>query len=227
MLNYTAVVLIVTVVPLLIIVGGFAARMVFMDSTGHIPHPQLGLAGPNGNVKAVFGHLDTLLTAIDRAKKAGFHDFTVMSPLPRHEIEELIYEGRPSPVRWWTLLAGATGGTGGFTLACLTSAVWPMTLPGGKPVISVPPFVIITFECTVLIGGLMTLAAIIYHCRLPAFDLPIECCDPRFTSDKFGMVIHGVTDTKTRGAITELLNAAGADEVAADLGQADLATAEA
>ena len=227
MLDYTAVVLIVTVVPLAIIVGGIAARMVFLDETGHIPHPELAVPGPKGNVKAVFGHLDTLLTAIDRAKKAGFHDFTVLSPLPRHEIDELIYEGRPSPVRWWTLFAGLTGGTGGFTLACLTSAVWPMTLPGGKPVVSVPPFVIITFECTVLIGGLVTLAAIIYHCRLPAFDLPIECCDPRFSSDKFGMVIHGVRDEKTRGAITELLNAAGADEVAADLGHADLATAEA
>jgi len=226
MLDYTAVVLIVTVIPASIFIGGFAARAVFMDASGHIPHVEPGAEGPSGNIKAVFGHLDTLLTAIDRAKKAGFHDFTVMSPLPRHEIEELIYEGKPSPVRWWTLLAGITGGTGGFTLACLTSAVWPMTLPGGKPVVSVPPFVIITFECTVLIGGLMTLAAIIYHCRLPAFDLPIECCDPRYSSDKFGMVIHGVTDASARDAVSKLLNDAGADEVAlADLSAP--ATAEA
>jgi len=197
-------------------------------ATGHSPDPALTGEAPSTHIKAVFAHLDCLLTAIDRIQKAGFHDYTVLSPLPRHEIDELIYAGRPSPVRWWTLLAGILGGSGGFTLAALTSAVWPMALPGGKPVVSVPPFVIITFESTVLIGGLITLAAIIYHCRLPAFDLPIECCDPRFSSDKFGIVLHGLTDETTRSAASKLLTDAGAEEVAMHAleQEAELATAE-
>ncbi len=197
------------------------------NQKGHTPAPAATDEGSNGNLKAVFSHLDCLLTGIDRIQKAGFHDYTVLSPLPRHEIDELIYAGRPSPVRWWTLIAGVLGGAGGFTLAALTSAVWPMTLPGGKPVVSVPPFVIITFECTVLIGGLVTLAAIIYHCRLPAFDLPVECCDPRFTSDKFGIVLHGMTDEKTRSAASKLLSDAGADEVTGQAAEIEAAPAAA
>ena len=164
------------------------------------------------NVKAVFAHLDDLITAIDRTRKAGYSDFTVLSPLPRHEIEEAIYDNMPSPVRWWTMLGGLVGGTGGFALASLTSAVWPMALPGGKPVVSVPAFVVIVFECTVLIAGLMTLLAILFHCRLPALDLDIECEDPRFSSDHFGLVIHGLEEDKQADA-RKLLTDAGADEV--------------
>jgi hypothetical protein len=45
-----------------------------------------------------------------RAPQArGLDGFEVQSPLPRHEIEEAMYEGRPAPVRWWTLTGGVTG----------------------------------------------------------------------------------------------------------------------
>lgn len=216
MISYNVILVAIVALPVAILVGSVLAwkfrtpwdqRAVASNDGFSEP-----VADPN-NVKGVFRHLDDLLTAIDRTRRAGFTDFTVLSPLPRHEIEEAIYDNKPSPVRWWTMLGGMVGGSGGFTLACLTSAVWPMALPGGKPVISVPPFVIVTFECTVLIGGLMTLAAIIYHCRLPSFDLDVACCDPRYSSDHFGLVIHGVDGEKKQEA-AKLLNDAGADEVA-------------
>lgn len=164
------------------------------------------------NVKGVFAHLDCLLTGIDRVRKAGYSDFTVISPLPRHEIEEAIYDGQPSPVRWWTLTGALTGLTGGFSLAAFTSAVWPMALPGGKPVVSVAPFMVVTFECTVLLGGIFTLLGLLFHCRLPSFNLDIEVCDPRYTLDRFGLVVHGLGGDKVT-QITRLLNDAGAEEV--------------
>jgi hypothetical protein len=57
----------------------------------------------------------------------------VTSPLPRHEIEEQIYEGRPSPVRWFTLFGALFGGSSGFLVTSLTHANWPMIIPAGKP----------------------------------------------------------------------------------------------
>jgi len=220
-ISYEVVMVTVAAAPVLCIIGAVLAYKVagtpFAKRTTWDEAAELAGGagrGPNpNNVKGVFAYLDDLMTAIDRVKKAGYTDFTVISPLPRHEIEDAIYEGKPSPVRWWTMAGGLVGGTGGFTLACLTSAVWPMALPGGKPVVSVPPFVIITFECTVLIGGLITLAAIIYHCRLPSFDLDVECMDPRYSSDHFGLVVHGLEGEK-RDDVAKLLNDAGANEVA-------------
>ena len=206
-----------------IVIGAVALLVILLGGTavawkmGMVPLGDRKLAKASSkttdNVKAVYPYLDDLITAIGRVRKAGYTDFTVLSPLPRHEIEEAIYDNEPSPVRWWTLFGGLFGGTAGFTLASLTSAVWPMALPGGKPVVSIPPFVIIVFECTVLIAGLMTMAAIIYHCRLPSFDIDVECTDPRFSSDRFGIVLHGL-DAEERKKAAKLLNDAGAEEVA-------------
>ena len=105
--------------------------------------------------------------------------------------------------------AGTGGGSGGD---CSRTAVWPMTLPAGKPVVSVPPFMVITFECTVLIGGLMTLLGLLYHCRLPALNLEFELCDPRYTSDHFGLVLVGLSESD-RSKAGDIIRDAGAVEV--------------
>ncbi len=160
-------------------------------------------------VKGVFAHLDSLVDAIDALKQAGVSDLQVAAPLPRHEIAELIYEGRPSPVRWWTMIGAITGGIGGFSLASLSSTVWPMAIPGGKPIVSVPPFMVITFECTVLLGALATLLGLLYHCRLPAVGMDEELTDPRFMNDHFGILVKGEESAK----VCKILHDNGAVEV--------------
>ena len=71
-----------------------------------------------GTVKAVFEHLDTLVDAIDEIKRAKLgHDMVVTSPLPRHDLEHVIYAGAaPSPIRWFTLTGALFGGIMGFAL---------------------------------------------------------------------------------------------------------------
>ncbi|MCB9779121.1 MAG: DUF3341 domain-containing protein [Alphaproteobacteria bacterium] len=148
------------------------------------------------NVKAVFAHLDCLVDGIYEVKKSGHADYLAVAPLPRHEIEELIYEGRPSPVRWFTMFGAILGGTIGFSLASLTHLNWPMIIPAGKPLVSVPAFLVITFESTVLWGCLFTLIGLLTMCRLPAWDLQVEATDPRFSDDCFGLVLNGLTPEK-------------------------------
>ena len=126
------------------------------------------------NVKAVFSHLDCLIDAIDNLKRSGHTDFAVTAPLPRHEIEELIYGGEPSPVRWFTLFGAVFGGSMGFALCSITHLNWPMIIPAGKPLVSIPAFIIITFEATVLFGCLFTLIGLLYHCGLPAKKMDPE-----------------------------------------------------
>ena len=76
----------------------------------------------NSTVKAVFAHLDSLVYAIDEIKKAGLaHDLIATTPLPRHDVEHVIYKGQaPSPVRWFTLFGALFGGTMGFSLCSIT-----------------------------------------------------------------------------------------------------------
>lgn len=163
-------------------------------------------------IKGVYAHLDSLLTGARDLKKAGLGELTVISPLPRHEIEELLYEGEPSPVRWFTLVGGLFGATMAFSLASLTHANWPMILPGGKPVVSVPPFIVITFEGTILWGSLFTLIGLLLNCRLPAHNLPKAMKDVRFSNDHFGIVLEHVGAANEARA-REILARTGAVEV--------------
>lgn len=167
----------------------------------------------NGTVKGVFAHLDSLVNAIDKLEKNGIKDYMVMSPLPRHDLEEAIYKGKPSPVRWFTMTGAIFGGTMGFSLASITHLNWPMIIPAGKPLVSIPAFIVITFESTVLWGCLFTLLGMILLTRLhTASKLQVEVCDPRFSDDKFGLVINDLPRKRADDA-SQILNDEGAMEV--------------
>ena len=165
-----------------------------------------------GTVKSVYAHLDCLVEGIDALKRAGIRDMVVTAPLPRHEIEELIYEGRPSPVRWFTLVGAIFGGTFGFSLCSLTHLNWSMIIPAGKPLVSIPPFLVITFESTVLWGCLATLAGRMILARLPAHDLQVEATDPRFSDDLFGLIVNNL-GKKQAVKVSGMLTETGAIEV--------------
>ncbi len=171
------------------------------------------IASTPGSITSAYAHLDCLVEGIDRLQRAGFSNLVVTSPTPRHEIEELLYKGRPSPVRWFTLTGALFGGTSGFTVASLTHANWPMIIPAGKPLVSIPAFIVITFEATVLMGCLFTLIGLITMCRLPSFDLQVEVTDPRFSDDHFGLVINGLADTDA-AKVRQILRDTGAIDMA-------------
>jgi hypothetical protein len=173
----------------------------------------LSATAPNpGALKSVFAHLDCLIEGIDQLKQAGFKDMIVTAPLPRHEIEEQLYEGRPSPVRWFTMVGALFGGTMGFSTASLTHINWPMIIPAGKPLVSIPAFVVITFEATVMMGCLFTLIGLIVMCKLPSHNLQYELTDWRFSDDVFGLVLNGL-DPSSAARARQILQKCGAIEV--------------
>lgn len=159
-------------------------------------------------VVGVFGELDGLILALRELKSKGYDSVTVYSPVPRHEIDDVLDEP-VSPVRLFTLVGGLTGCTLGFAYAISTSLDWPLIV-GGKPINSLPPFVIIGFECTILIGALSTVAGMFLNARLPKLRKAAGY-DPRFSNDKFGVLVMGGPSQVT-GA-EQLLKAAGAEEV--------------
>jgi hypothetical protein len=163
-------------------------------------------------VKSVYVHLDCLVEGIDAMKRAGIRDIVVTAPLPRHEIEEMLYEGRPSPVRWFTLFGALFGGFMGFSLCSLTHLNWAMIIPAGKPLVSIPAFMVITFESTVLWGCLFTLAGMLILSRMPANDIQQETTDPRFSDDVFGLIVNNL-GKKQAAKVAAMLNETGAIEV--------------
>ena len=158
-------------------------------------------------VLASFEHVDAAADAIRALRAQGHRDLVVYSAAPNHEIEEALDHG-VSPVRLFTLIGGLTGCAAGFGMTIWMAYDWP-TLVGGKPIASIPPYVVIGFELTILLGALSTVTAVALFSVLMgkrgiAFD-------PRFTDDRIGIFVPGGPD---QAAPTEhLLKAAGAVEV--------------
>jgi hypothetical protein len=164
---------------------------------------------PTPGVLAVFPYLDALLAAIKRLRDAGHHDFTVYSPIPRHEIEDAL-AAPVSPVRMFTLLGGLGGCAIGAWLTLWMSGNWPIQV-GGKPIYSVPPYVVIMFEMTILFGALATVLGIFFNTAFAARRRGRIQYDPRFTNDRFGIFVPAPPDRAAR--VETLLREAGAEEV--------------
>jgi len=90
----------------------------------------------------------------------------VVTPFAVPEVEEIL-PGKRSKVRFFALVGAASGTVTGFVFTILTSLSWPLIV-GGKPVVSLPPFLIIAFALTILFGALSTFAGFLLLSRLPS-----------------------------------------------------------
>jgi len=156
----------------------------------------------------VFPSLDSLLSAIRSMKEGGFRVERVYSPTRTEEITEIM-EGKPSPVRYFTLTGAITGGLFGFGLANFAALKWGFIV-WGKPPVVIVPYVVIAFEFCILFAVFATLIGIAVHTRLPRFRLPPDY-DPRFSRDHYGVVVH--CGDQERDRVRQMLLHSGAAEV--------------
>lgn len=166
------------------------------------------MAELHGGVVASFVHLDRLLGAMKQLREAGYRDVQALSPVPVHAIDEAL-EKPASPVRVFALLGGLLGGATGFLLTILASLHYPL-ITGGKPIVSIPPFLIIVFELTILFGGLLTLGGMLLNARLPRMHIG-PGYKPRFSEDQFGLWVR--CGPEDYDVVSRLLRSAGADEI--------------
>lgn len=148
--------------------------------------------------------------AARKVRESGFKKFDAITPFPVHGLDEAA--GIPmSNIPWITFACGLTGFSAGTWFTWWTSAVdWPVII-GGKPFWSVPAFVPIMFELTILFAALSSVGALLWICGLPQVDPPV--IDPDLTSHKFGIFVpendHGYEAAK----VEHLLRSLGAVEV--------------
>jgi hypothetical protein len=156
----------------------------------------------------VFDALDSAVDAVQRLRKAKAGKLTVFSPMPSHDLEHALHPPQ-SAVRLFTLVGGLTGTATGFALPTWTSMDWPL-VTGGKPIISMPAWVIIGFELTILFGALSTVAGMLILARLPNRK-PLIVYDPSFSSDRFGVQIDTLSGREEEARA--ILSSAGALEI--------------
>jgi molybdopterin-containing oxidoreductase family membrane subunit len=138
----------------------------------------------------------------------GLGTVTAYAPTPDFRLDVALGPGK-SPVRVFTLVGGIFGCLVGFAFPIYTVLDWPL-ITGGKPIVSIPPFVVISFELTILCAALMTVVGFLWNSGLPSLRAP-ALYDPRFSDDRWGVLVTCATGQ--RDAARARLGDAGAEEV--------------
>ncbi|MBL7874863.1 MAG: DUF3341 domain-containing protein [Cyclobacteriaceae bacterium] len=159
----------------------------------------------------IFDDEDILLHGVDGIRDRGVKIHEVYTPFPVHGLDEALgYKRTRLPIA--AFLFGLTG-----TILALTMQIWmlgfdwPMII-GGKNFVSLPPFIPVTFELTVLLSALGMVATFFIVSDMKPYKTP-RSYDIRSTDDKHVMAIDLASNKLSKEEISRILKENGASEV--------------
>ena len=170
--------------------------------------PQLP-TGPCYGLLAEFATPADLYQACERVRDAGFTRWDAHTPFPVHGLD-VAMGLRRSPLPWIVLVTGLAGAVLGFGLQWWVHArAYPLVI-SGKPYVSWPAYIPITFELGVLFAALGAVVGMLALNRLPmhhhplfrskvfervtddAFFISIESWDPRFDASATRLLLESL-----------------------------------
>lgn len=140
-------------------------------------------------------------------QQGGFNDAVIYSPINSSEVE-LERVPAETSIGFVALAGAAAGAAAGLFLTIHTSTQWPL-MTGGQPIVSLPPFFVISFELTILFGVLATMLGLIW--RIHRSKMEPKFYNRRFSVDRFGVYIACERDRAELAR--RLLSSAGAQEI--------------
>jgi hypothetical protein len=163
-------------------------------------------------IVGVFDDEEAVMNGIRKVRENGVKIHDVFSPFPVHGIDEALGLKR-SRLPIAAFLFGLTGTSLALTMQIwMLGFDWPMII-GGKDFASLPPFIPVTFELTVLLAALGMVGTFMIASNLKPYKWPRQF-DLRSTDDKHVMAIDlALNSGKGKDEIARLLKNAGASEV--------------
>lgn len=162
-------------------------------------------------VLGVFDDEDVLLHAVTKVRDKGVKIHEVYSPFPVHGLEAALgYKRARLPIA--AFLFGLTGTSLALIMQIwMLGYDWPMII-GGKNFASLPPFIPVTFELTVLLSALGMVATFLIVSDMKPYKWPQQF-DVRSTDDKHIMAIDLAKNRLKKEDIGAILKDSGAQEV--------------
>jgi hypothetical protein len=159
----------------------------------------------------IFNDEDVLLHAVGEVRSKGVKIEEVFSPFPVHGLDEALgYRRSRLPIA--AFLFGMTGTSLAlFTQVWMLGFDWPMII-GGKNFASLPPFVPVTFEFTVLLSAFGMVGTFFIASDMKPYKWP-RCYDIRSTNDKHVMAVDLESNKLSKEDIAQILKSSGAEEV--------------
>ena len=159
-------------------------------------------------IMGTFAYEEDFLAAAKNLLTSGFENISLLSPLPIEEAQEILGLGK-SPVRRFSLAGALIGAASGFAMSVATALVFILPT-GGRAIITLPPYLIITYEMTILFGVLFTLLGFHFVSGLPAWR------DKPYTGsaniDRFVVVVEGTAGDQAAQA-EAIIRSAGSEEI--------------
>ena len=156
-------------------------------------------------VLAVYSDPAVAARAVRAARQLGQTDVRAAMPAPFPELLQSI-DLPGSPIGAITLGGAVFGALSGLALTIGTSLRMPLMV-GGKPIVSLPAFLVIVFELTVMFGALANFIAMLVGAALGRRQSWMPD-DARFTRDRIGVFLP-----RAGPALEAMLRQSGAEEI--------------
>ena len=163
--------------------------------------------------KFVVGNFDdeaVLFPAVKKVRRAGYKIHDVFTPFPIHGLDKAMGL-RDTSLHTAGFIYGISG-----TATAVGFITWALTVDlqinfGGKPFFSLPAWIPVTFELTVLFAAVGMVLTFCYLCQLAPF-VKKDHFNPRSTDDTFVMALE-CTDKTNETEAMSFLETIGAKEV--------------
>ncbi len=153
-------------------------------------------------IKAYYRDADALKRGLEHLKANGVEILDVLTPFPVHGLDRILGYRR-SWIGRVGFIAGAVGAITGFYFQTwIFTKSYPLNI-GGKPFLSVPSFVPVTFELSVLFAAFAMVIAFLIRSKLSPGQAPI-IHNERITDDLF-MVLAGAGVNPTEATLADLI----------------------
>lgn len=115
-------------------------------------------------------------------------DLMIQSPIDIPDIENIL-GAKPVNVQWYTLAGSTLGGLLAFWLIAGSQANFYAQMKGGKPIVPIPPNLVLTYEIFILGGIFCTVIGFLFCAGLPAKRSPLY--SPSLTESQVGVLVKG------------------------------------
>ncbi|MCW3073348.1 MAG: quinol:cytochrome oxidoreductase [Flaviaesturariibacter sp.] len=155
-----------------------------------------------------------LFPAIKNVRKTGYKIHDVYTPFPIHGLDTAMGL-RDTSLHTAGFIYGITGTATAFSfITWVFTSDWPMNI-GGKPFFSLPAWIPIMFELTVLFAAVGMVLTFCYLCQLAPF-VKKDHFNLRSTDDTFTMAIE-LNERSNEQEIVSYLQSVGAQDVSVQL----------
>lgn len=161
---------------------------------------------PVHGLLAEFDDVTALTRACERVRDAGFTKWDAHTPFPVHGLDAAMGV-RQTRLPWGVLGLGLFGMAFGMWLQCWTMGIDYRYMISGKPFFSVPAFIPVAFELTVLLAGFGCFFGSLALNKLPDFFHPLNLVPQfrRVTDDRFFIYVEAKDPKFEAGAVETLL----------------------